>query len=60
MSATSPITPPKASISLTIIPLADPPIEGLHGIVAMLFILPDINNVLCPFLAEAMAASQPA
>ena len=40
MSATSPITPPKASISLTIIPLAEPPIEVLTNE----SILPDIKK----------------
>ena len=52
--------PPKASISLTTIPFAEPPIEGLHGIVAMFSIRPVTNKVLWFFLAVAKAASQPA
>ena len=52
--------PPKASISLTIIPLAEPPIDGLHGRVAILFLLAVINNVFLPILALAYAASHPA
>ena len=60
LSAFIPISPPNASISLTIIPLAEPPIEGLQGIVAMLLVFPVTNKVLCPILAAAKAASQPA
>lgn len=46
MSALYPIYPPNASISLTTIPLAEPPIDGLHGMSAMFLIFPVINNVV--------------
>ena len=46
LSAFLAISPPKASISLTIIPLAGPPIEGLHGISAIFLIFPVISSVL--------------
>ena len=60
LSATRPIVPPNASISRTIIPLADPPIEGLHGRDATLFILDVINRIFFPIFAAAKAASHPA
>ena len=60
MSVFFAISPPKASISLTTIPLAGPPIEGLHGASAMFFMLPVIRRVLLLSLADASAASQPA
>ena len=49
-----------ASISLTTIPLAGPPIDGLHGINATISRLIVINKVSLPILAEAKAASHPA
>ena len=55
-----PISPPKASISRTTIPLALPPIEGLQGISPILLIFAVINNVLWFLRALAKAASHPA
>ena len=55
-----PISPPRASISLTRCPLELPPILGLHGIMAMLSQLTVKQIVLSPSLAHARAASQPA
>ncbi|SGA30283.1 Uncharacterised protein [Chlamydia abortus] len=52
--------PPKASISFVIIPLADPPIEGLHGSIANLLRLSVIKAVLKLRFASAYAASIPA
>ena len=60
LSAILPINPPKASISRTTIPLAVPPIDGLHGISAIFFIFAVTNAVFRPILAEALAASHPA
>ncbi len=54
------MTPPKASISRTTIPLAGPPIDGLHGINAIISKLIVSINVLAPILAAACAASEPA
>ena len=60
LSATLPIYPPSASISLTTIPFAEPPIDGLHGIIAIVSFEPVTSNVLWPLLAEASVASHPA
>src|SRR5690606_29850411 len=49
-----------ASISLTIWPLAIPPIAGLQLIWAMVCIFMVISRTLAPRLAAAAAASQPA
>ena len=55
-----PISPPSASISLTTIPLAEPPIDGLHGIKATILRLIVMSNVLEPIRAAASEASTPA
>jgi len=55
-----PISPPKASISLTKWPLELPPICGLHGIFAIFSKLIENINVFIPILEHASAASQPA
>ena len=55
-----PISPPRASISLTTTPFAGPPTEGLHGMNATMSRLIVSNNVLEPILAAANAASEPA
>ncbi len=60
LSAFLAISPPSASISLTTIPFAGPPTEGLQGIEAIIFIFPVTNNVELPSLALANAASLPA
>ena len=60
LSAEIAICPPRASISLTSIPLAGPPIEGLHGILPILLKFPHTIKVLNPNLARARAASIPA
>ena len=60
LSATIPVKPPMASISLTICPLAIPPTAGLQLICAILFISIVTSNVLEPRFAAAQAASQPA
>ena len=59
-SVTSPMCPPKASISRTICPLAMPPTAGLHDIWAILFMSIVTRHVFAPSLAQAAAASQPA
>src|ERR1044071_6252454 len=59
-SATSPITPPRASISRTRWPLAIPPIAGLHDICAIRSRFIVTIAVLRPMRAQARAASQPA
>ena len=59
-SVMCPISPPKASISRTICPLAIPPTAGLQLICAILFMSIVIRQVLAPVLAAAEAASQPA
>ena len=41
-------------------PFDVPPIFGLHGIFAIFSSVIENNSVLCPFLAHASAASQPA
>ena len=56
----TPISPPKASISLTRCPLAVPPILGLHGIIATESNVNVQTKVLHPILAAANPASQPA
>ena len=55
-----PISPPRASISLTRCPLELPPILGLQGIIAILSTLTVNIIVSSPILAAARAASQPA
>ncbi len=55
-----PISPPKASISRTTIPLAGPPTDGLHGIKATMSRLIVIKSVRLPIRAAANAASEPA
>ena len=55
-----PISPPKASISRTTVPLAGPPTDGLHGMNATISRVIVSNNVLLPIRAAANAASQPA
>ena len=57
---TSPMAPPRASISRTICPLAIPPMDGLQDIWAMVSKLWLKSRVLAPVLAAARAASQPA
>ena len=54
------IWPPNASISLTTIPFAGPPTDGLHGINAILSKLMVNINVLAPRRAEAKPTSRPA
>ena len=55
-----PIWPPKASISLTTVPLAGPPTDGLHGMKATISSPIVKSNVFWPICALARAASQPA
>ena len=57
---TLPISPPRASTSLTRCPFELPPIFGLQGIMAILSTLTVNTTVLNPILAAARAASQPA
>ena len=59
-SVTSPMPPPRASISRTICPFAMPPTAGLHDICAILFMSIVTRQVLAPVMAAACAASQPA
>ena len=59
-SVTLPDIPPIASISLTICPLATPPIAGLHDMRHIASISCVINIVSAPNLAAACAASAPA
>jgi hypothetical protein len=59
-SATSPMMPPRASISRTRWPLATPPIAGLQDIWAMRSRLRVKRAVRRPMRAAAAAASQPA
>ena len=54
------ISPPRASISLTMWPFPVPPIFGLHGISATDSILVVKTKVLKPSLALLKAASHPA
>jgi len=60
LSADFAICPPRASISLTKIPFAGPPIDGLHGIFPIRLKAPQTIIVLRPTLALAKAASIPA
>ena len=60
LSVTIPMNPPRASISLTICPLAMPPTAGLQDICAILFMSIVTRHVFAPILAEAVAASHPA
>ena len=41
-------------------PFALPPIEGLHGILPIIFLLRVIKSVFAPIFAAANAASSPA
>ena len=59
-SVTRPISPPSASISRTICPLAIPPMAGLQLICPILFISIVTRQVFAPIRAAAAAASQPA
>ena len=59
-SATFPISPPNASISLTRCPLPIPPIAGLHDICAIVSRDSVTSRVSAPILAATNAASQPA
>ena len=59
-SATSPMMPPRASISRTRWPLAMPPMAGLQDIWAMRSRFRVKSAVRRPIRAEATAASQPA
>ena len=59
-SVTSPVWPPRASISRTICPLAMPPMAGLHDIWAILFMSIVMRHVFAPSFAAAVAASHPA
>ncbi len=59
-SVTSPITPPRASISLTRWPLAMPPTAGLQDIWAIKSRFIVTMAVLRPMRAHARAASHPA
>ena len=58
-SVSLPISPPNASISRTIWPLAIPPIAGLQLINPTVSALIVKSAVLRPILAEAKAASMP-
>ena len=55
-----PIMPPKASISLTTIPFAEPPIDGLHGMLPIISLFKVKSNVFLFMWAQAKAASRPA
>ena len=59
-SVTSPLPPPRASISRMICPLAIPPMAGLQLICAILFMSIVMRQVRAPMRAAAEAASQPA
>ena len=60
LSVMMPVYPPNASISLTICPLAIPPMAGLQLICAILFMSIVMRHVLFPKFAAAAAASHPA
>ena len=60
LSAMSPITPSKASISLTKCPLPSPPIAGLQDISPIVLVSFVNNAVVTPIREDAAAASQPA
>ena len=59
-SVTTPIIPPRASISLTICPFAMPPTAGLQLIWAIFSISMVMRHVFAPIRAAAWAASHPA
>ena len=59
-SVSTPIAPPRASISRTICPLATPPIAGLQLIWPTVSQLIVSSAVRSPIRAEASAASSPA
>ena len=48
-----PISPPKASISRTIIPLADPPIDGLKQRIIEIFNLGNLETKDLTYLSDA-------
>ena len=52
--------PPSASTSRTTIPFADPPMEGLQGMLDIILIFKDKRSVFAPMCALAIAASIPA
>ena len=60
LSAARPISPPSASMSLTIWPFAGPPIDGLHGISPTVLVFSVHSRVWQPRRAVARAASMPA
>src|SRR5699024_11930874 len=60
LSIFRPISPPRASISRTTIPFAEPPMAGLHGIKANISRLMVASRVLHPIRADAKLASTPA
>ena len=53
------ISPPSASTSRTTIPLAEPPIEGLHGMKASISMLMVASKTLQPIRLAARDASTP-
>ena len=55
-----PVSPPRASISLTICPFATPPIAGLQLICPIVSMFMVINKTLDPIFAALAAASFPA
>jgi hypothetical protein len=59
-SMSRPISPPKASISRTRLPLESPPMAGLQDIIPMRSGFWVIIRVLKPSRAKAKAASMPA
>ena len=59
-SAVRPISPPRASISRTMCPLAWPPMAGLQLIWATVSTFPVSSRTSAPMRAAASAASTPA
>src|SRR5205085_12496188 len=59
-SVASPMSPPRASISLTRLPLARPPIAGLHDILPIASRCIVTSATEAPPLAQTRAASAPA
>ena len=59
-SVTIPVYPPRASISLTICPLAIPPTAGLQDILAKPSMSMETRRTFDPIFEAAIAASQPA
>jgi hypothetical protein len=60
LSETTPEYPPNASISLTIWPLATPPIAGLQDIWPIVCMFIVTRRTFDPMFAAAAAASHPA